>query len=596
MTNDLPHSIPDRHRRHTTLVWTAGLGLFCLLLFFVALVASSNTRPVMPEAIAREHMEHWLIDRPRQVAGEVKLQHSQALVDFYYARNYQPIWLDGYQLGRPAKQLIQALEETVADDWRRYDYRITTLAREADRLTNLPRQATAVEVLLTDALITYSKEVINKELLPDTNESDHPVVKVANAQSTSSLTDEDILARLGQAVNSQQLEAFVDQLTPNHSGYLALRNQLNHYLALANSGLWRPMPALTKLRPGDSHQDIGQLRWLLIQTGDYPGESLSWLFSDSEVSVNLPPGPGTDTPNELLTFDDNLIEGIKQFQQRYGLPSTGELDEKTLAWLNLPPFQMAQKIALNMKRWRHLPEQLGYRYVMVNMADFRLQYVEGGDTELDMKVIIGKLSRRTPVMVDLIREMELAPTWGVPYRIAVQYLLPKFRRNPEYIHQKGFQILEKIDGELRYVNPDDIDWKQVTRANFNYRIIQKAGGENALGQVKFLFPNPQSIYLHDTSQPQLFKLDKRALSSGCVRVEKPLELAEKLLQGQPGWNRLRVEETITQNRTTRLRLKQPVPVYLMYWTTWVDPKGRLQIRDDIYGRDLIAGQRLSLKL
>jgi len=223
------------------------------------------------------------------------------------------------------------------------------------------------------------------------------------------------------------------------------------------------------------------------------------------------------------------------------------------------------------------------------MADFKLQYVEDDDVELEMKVIIGKLSRRTPVMTHQISQMELAPTWVVPYRIATQYLLPKFRRKPEYIRQKGFQIVERVNGEDQFVNPDDIDWHQISRKNFPYRIIQKAGGDNALGSVKFLFPNPQSIYLHDTSQPELFRLEGRALSSGCVRVEKPMELAEVLLKGELGWSRKRVEDTIAQNRTTRLRLSNPVPVHLMYWTAWVDQHGQLQVRDDVYRRDIVAG-------
>ncbi len=153
----------------------------------------------------------------------------------------------------------------------------------------------------------------------------------------------------------------------------------------------------------------------------------------------------------------------------------------------------------------------------------------------------------------------------------------------------GGLIIGKVDGIDQFISPHDIDWNKVTPQNFPYRLIQKAGDDNALGSIKFLLPNDKDIYLHDTSQPELFGLHNRALSSGCVRVEQPRLLAEKLLRGQQGWTRRHIDSAIDQNRTTRIRLQEEVPVYLMYWTTWVDDKGILQVRDDVYQRDLIAG-------
>ncbi|MGB1090528.1 MAG: L,D-transpeptidase family protein, partial [Oceanobacter sp.] len=422
------------------------MALFCAFLLAFALNASVNTKPVMPPTVAKEHMEHWLIDRPWQVAGEAKLGDANLLQSFYYARDYQPVWLDGYELKPAARDLLAALRETAADDWRRYDYRVNTLLREASQLTNLPRQATAVDILLTDAFISYAREVFNRQLLPDMGEGDHPVKKVSQEFiEASQVGSDEVLNRLAISLQNRELESLVQQLTPQHQGYLALRQQLNLYFSIANSGHWKPMNQLAGLQQGQQHPDLAQLRWLLTKTGDI---SLSaWSFT--QPTELLPPDHESSQWSD--EFDDMLVAGIRRFQSRFGLKESGELTPETISWLNVPPYQIAQKIALNMKRWRHLPEDLGRRYVMVNMANYQLEYVEDDDVELEMKVIIGKLSRRTPVMVDTIRQMELAPTWGVPHRIAVQYLLPKFRRNPSYIHQKGFRIIQRIDGEDRFV-------------------------------------------------------------------------------------------------------------------------------------------------
>ncbi|WP_430460844.1 L,D-transpeptidase family protein [Thalassolituus sp. LLYu03] len=570
---------------------TGLIALICVGLLFAALAASINTKPYMPPKVAQKYMEEWLIESARSVAGEVRLKHVQAIEPFYLRRDYQPVWMNSYELTEAGKELLQVLRETAADDWRNYGYELSTLERETSRLSNIPKQATAVEVLLTDAFITYAKQALSSELLPDTGEGDHPSIrKVSASQPGTSVSEEQIVELLSDSVRRNELEALVEKLTPSHQGYLKLRKELNRYLAIANSGHWYPLPDDLVLKPGERNRLVPHLRWMLSQYGDLQKGALSWLFRESEERTRA---PGIDEPHDLnraeFLFDDNLADALRHFQSRHSLKATGEIDPQSLIWLNIPPYQMAQKIALNMKRWRHLPRDLGSRYVMVNMADYSLQLMNGNSVELDMKVIIGNLQRRTPVMSQKISMLELAPTWSVPRRIAITSLLPKIRRNPGYLEEKGYQIIGRVNGVDEYISPYAIDWKKVNASNFPYRLVQKPGDDNALGSIKFLFPNDKDIYLHDTSQPELFNLDKRALSSGCVRVEKPRLLAEKLLRGQGGWTRANIDSAIDQNRTTRIRLQDEVPVYLMYWTLWIGEDGTLQVRDDVYSRDLIAG-------
>lgn len=587
---------PSSQRQARTVIGATGvIALVCMALLFAALAASINTKPYMPPNVAQRYMEHWLIESSRHVAGEVKLKHVRAIEPFYLRRDYQPVWMDSYEITEAGRELLQALRETAADDWRNYGYELPVLEREASRLSNIPKQATAVDVLLTDAFVTYAKQVLNAELLPDLNEGDHPIRRVASNSSDSlgglNISEERIVELLHESIDRGELEHLIEQLTPSHPGYLSLRNELNRYRDIANSGLWHPLPQDMLLQPGQGHRQIPQLRWMLTAYGDLKKGALAWFFKENKSLTQVPSADeSVDLTQAKFIYDEALQQAVLAFQRRHQLAETPVIDAQTLTTLNVPPYRVAQRIAHNMKRWRHLPEHLGQRYVMVNMADFRLQLIDGGSTELEMKVIIGNNQRRTPVMSQSISMLELAPTWSVPRRIAVTSLLPKIKRNPAYLQQKGYQIIARVDGVDKFISPDEVNWSRLSANYFPYRLIQKAGDDNALGTIKFLFPNDRDIYLHDTSQPQLFNLDNRALSSGCVRVEKPRLLAEKLLRGQQGWNRHAIDSAIEQTRTTRIRLQDEVPVYLMYWTTWVDDNGALQVRNDVYKRDLIAGQ------
>lgn len=584
---------PIKKKNNKALIMTGIIAFACVCLLFLALVASTNTKPFMPPKVAQKYMSYWLIDSSRRVAGNVRLRHSQAMEMFYLKREYQPVWMNSFELTEAGKKLLQILQETAADDWRDYGYAISTIEEEAKQLSNIPKQATAVDVLLTDAFITYAKQVLNQELLPDTGESDHPSYKKVAADIGKSLGDqirsEDIVQLLKNHVDKNELVNLVENLAPTHSGYLQLREKLRTYQALADSGEWYPLPNDFQIALNERNRLVPHVRWMLTQYGDVKEGSFDWFFKKEKLLMESPRKTDQyDLSKVDYLFDEILVEAIKNFQKRNKLEVTGQVDKKTLAALNIPPYHMAQKIALNMKRWRHLPKELGQRHIMVNMADYRLQLVDGKKTTLDMKVIIGRAMRRTPVLSQTVSTVVLAPTWSVPRRIAVGDLLPKLKRDPNYLHRGGYSLVQNIKGIDRYVSSENINWKKYNASYFPFRLVQKAGKDNALGTVKFMLPNDQSIYLHDTSHPELFGRDMRALSSGCVRVEKPFELANTLINSQQGWNSSRISNVIKQNRTTYLKLHNPVPVYLMYWTVWVDKNGDMQVRDDVYQRDLIG--------
>ena len=583
---DASHNPSKKRLLHPT-----AIAVFCALLLFAALAATINTKPYMPPKVAQKYMEYWLIDSARQVAGEVRLKHVRDIEPFYLRRDYQPIWMDSYELTAAGESLVQVLRETSADHWREYGYSLQALLREIHELSNRPKQATAVDVLLTDAFITFAQQALNQELLPDMGESDHAKYRKVSAvaNGSNSVSSGDIIELLKQSLSEDKLDELISQLTPSHKGYQALRKQLIHYQKIVNQGKWYALPPEFRIEDDQYHRLVPHIRWLLTQYGDLTPGAFAWLFKDETLLMESPRASDIfDLKQPSFKFDESLVEGIKNFQARFQLPITGKVDIKTLEALNIPPYHMAQKIALNMKRWRHLPPTLGSRHIMVNMADFRLQYKEGDKTSLDMKVITGRPLRRTPVLSQTVSTIVLAPTWSVPRRIAIGDILPQIKRDPKYLDRKGFSLVANVKGIDQYASAKDINWKKMSPRYFPYRLVQKAGNGNALGDVKFVLPNDKSIYLHDTNHPELFERDMRALSSGCIRVEHPKLLAEKLIAGQQGWNRSNIDSAISQNRTTHIRLQKPVPVYLMYWTTWVDDSGKLQIRDDVYQRDLIG--------
>ena len=237
-----------------------------------------------------------------------------------------------------------------------------------------------------------------------------------------------------------------------------------------------------------------------------------------------------------------------------------------------------------MRRWRWLPDDLGDAYVFVNLAGFELRAVRHGVTVESMPVIVGRPYRETPVFSDRISYMELNPYWTVPYKIATQDILPKLRSDPAYLSNNDFEVLHAGSGGAP-VDPTRIDWKRYGPRNFPFQLRQRPGPLNALGQIKFMFPNKYAVYLHDTPARDLFFKDVRMFSSGCIRVARPMALAQFLLEGDPVWNPDRLHREIETGKTTVIRLRRTVPVHLSYITAWVAPDGTVQFRNDVYGRD-----------
>jgi murein L,D-transpeptidase YcbB/YkuD len=238
-----------------------------------------------------------------------------------------------------------------------------------------------------------------------------------------------------------------------------------------------------------------------------------------------------------------------------------------------------------MERWRWLPQNFGKRYILVNTANFELDIIENGQTVASTRAIVGKKKRPTPTLSRKITYMELNPFWNVPHKIAVNDILPHIKKDPNYLKDKSIRSFENWKDGAKEINPESIDWDMVTKKNFVYKLRQDPTNSNALGRVKFIFPNKFSIYLHDTPARKLFNKTKRTFSSGCVRIEKPLKLAAYLLSDNSKWTYEKLTAAVNSKKTRVILLSDPINIHILYWTAWVDKDGIVNFRDDIYGRD-----------
>lgn len=357
------------------------------------------------------------------------------------------------------------------------------------------------------------------------------------------------------------LLARVMALRPQVVEYDAVRAEVHKLLALPMASKW-PTLEMPTLRAGERSAELGQIRAMLNELGDSAP-----LHGDA-------------------TYDPDTEQAIKQFQRRHGLTVDGIIGRQTRSWLNTGPEVRASLLLRNLWR-RDLVGQLsGGRYVLVNIPDYRLSVVESGNEVFTSRVIVGKEQRATPILASEIRSIVLNPSWHVPRSILSKDILPKLSRDPAYLSREQFEV---IDSEGNPVQFTEEGWHQALAAGFPYRLRQKPGDHNALGRYKFYLPNNDAIYLHSTPRKALFEQGARAFSSGCIRVEHAGDLAELLLADsryQPD----KVANILKESQTKWLPLTNPIPVFTVYWSSWLDEEGRQQLRNDIYGFDRVSFQ------
>lgn len=500
------------------------------------------------ESRLRYRIEAGITTESLDVMDE-RIHARETLRAFYPARGYAPVWVDESGLTARGERFADWLAtEPARHGLRARDYHLPAIAmlEDADRLGSL----VDLELALSDAFLILGSHLTAGRLDPETLDAEW----IANRRHR------DLAPMLERASAADEPGAVLEDLLPEAPSYEALVARLAALRAVQRDGGWPQIEPGPTLREGDDDLRVAALIRRLELAGD------------------LERGSAT-------RFDAALTAAVERFQARHGLAADGAVGPATLRALNEPVEARIDRIRVNLERWRWLPESLGERYVLVNIAGFRLDVIEHGESTLDMRVVVGTPYRRTPVFSGNISYLVLNPYWEVPTRIAVQDKLPLIKSDPDYLARQGYSVLQGWGSDEQRIDPATLDWSVVTARNFPYRLRQAPGPYNALGRVKFMFPNKFSVYLHDTPARELFARDARTFSSGCIRLEAPLDLAEHLLADVPGWSRDAIDRAVESGSERVVVLPNPVPVHLLYWTAWIDADGTRQFRDDIYGRD-----------
>ena len=537
-----------------------------LLLMMVALCqAPSMAAAEAPHAAVEHELLAWLSsiarldDKSSDASGGNPLT---PVARFYRMVDNRPVWVDANGLRSQGQILWTAIMASSSDGLRPDDYLFPALSHpwndsvsfsEAIRLSFLKRYI-QMDVALTSVMLNFATDLWQGRIASET---------LTHMGFTSQQTqNRDLPAELAAAVKEDRLTAFIEALRPRQKAYRRLRSTLKQYEQIRKSGGW---PAIT---PGPS-----------LRLGDQ-GPRVSALRSRLALSDDLT----VDLPVDGDRFDHGLETAVMRFQYRHGLVSDGVVGRKTLAALTVPVEERILQLQLNMERWRWYPDSFGKRYLLVNVPDYKLNVVEGDWTVRRMRAIVGKSRRQTPALSGRMTYLEINPYWNIPRKIARRDILPRVVNDPEYLTRQGIRVFDSWDHQAPELDPTGIMWDNLSARYFPYRLRQDPSDVNALGRIKFMFPNAQSVYIHDTPGKALFSRQARHFSSGCVRVEAPLELAQYLLDDQ-GWNRARLETAMMSGRRQTVLLNDPIPVHLVYFTAWVDTDGTVNFREDIYDRD-----------
>ncbi len=509
-----------------------------------------------------------LSTQPQEIVNGTELLFRPAMLSgFHKDRVFQPAWSTEEGPRAQATSLVKAIHGAILEGLEPEDYHLATIetllaevrhniatnrSLEPDKLADL-------DLLLTDAFLLYGSHLSAGRVNPETIRSEWFIKN----------RELDLVEILQSALDEDQIEEALETLPPQHAGYARLKRALLQYRAIMRRGGWKVLPSGQMLR-GNRGVRVAALRSRLIVSGDLD-----------------------ESTDDHSLFGQVLEQGVRRFQKRHGLDIDGIVGPATLAALNVPVEEHIRQIKVNMERWRMLPHDFGRRYILVNIPNFELGVVEDDQILMTMRVVVGRTSRRTPVFSGTMTYMELNPYWHIPPTIAREDILANIWKDPEYLLKTNIRVFKNWKAQAPEINPDSIDWSQITAKNLSFKLRQEPGPSNALGRIKFMFPNKFDVYLHDTPARALFKKTKRSSSSGCIRVEKPIELAEYLLRDDPKWTHEEILAAINSNKRQVVLIREPIAVHVLYRTAWVDEDDTIHFRDDIYGRDKMLDEALN---
>lgn len=480
-----------------------------------------------------------------------------SVVEVYKARGYEPAWTDHDEVLPQGVSMMEALAAANSEGLDRERYHFGTAREMAARLQNGEVEDRKLEYLGNlDLLLTESFVRFAQDLTVGTID---PAETALQWEIERGELDE--VAILQRVLNGEDPKDVLGATRPQAPYYTRLIAALRQLREVADAGGWQAVPEGETLEPGDEDPRVAALRARLM-AGDDAEETR--LAAQGRERMNL--------------FDDALAEAVQRFQTRHNLHEDGALGPNTLAALNVPVEDRIEKVRLNLDRWRWLPHDLGHRFVLVNIAGYELEIVYDGQAIESMNVVVGQTANRTPVFQDTLEYVVVNPYWNVPASIVEEEIIPAVSRDPGYLARNNYEVLYNDNPVGTSVSPSALRDGQ-------YRVRQKPGAGNALGNVKFLFPNEHAIYLHDTPADHLFTQQTRAFSHGCIRVERPDDLARLFLDRLSDRDPSEYDSLRQETGEQWIQLDEKVPVYILYFTAWVNEDGTIRFHEDIYDRD-----------
>lgn len=554
---------PDR-RRHRTHATRISSVFFSAVLWQAASAAAPPEEPALrPESAGhlsaastevralRSRIERLAAGDEVEVTGEAIASHK-LIPAFYQARRFTPVW---DQPGR-VRQLLHLIEQSRAHGLDPDDYHVAPIRNLVGNGQVL--DAADRELICTDALIRLAYhlhfgKVNPRELYPDWSFS-------------RSLGNIDPVQALEAVFASDDIKTAIERYAPQLPIYERLRVALKRYREIKAAGGWPTVPAGPALQPGLTDDRVIALRARLKVTGE----------------LSMPAGA------DLRSYDAAVEQAVRIFQLNHGLEPDGKVGRETLAALNVDVDHILQQLLVNLERLRWVAQDLTGDYLLVDIAGFRAELSLHGEIVWDSKVVVGRAYRKTPTFRATVRSVVLNPTWTVPPTILREDLLPKLRDDPGYLARTDMHL---VDMSGHPVDAASVNWWAYGARSFPYLIVQAAGPTNPLGRLKFNMPNSYNVYLHDTSSKELFDKTTRAFSSGCIRLQKPAELAVLLLDDGEHWDATGLSAAIDAGITRTVPLKHSVPVMLLYFTAYVSDDGTVNVRPDLYQRDgeVLAG-------
>jgi murein L,D-transpeptidase YcbB/YkuD len=503
--------------------------------------------------LIKSRLEQLALDTSTKIFGEKF--HSIEFVSNLYAKNdFQPFWTEPDYV----EDAIRAIKSSYEDGLLPNDYHLDAiltlkqqLALDTGNKEKKAEKLAELDLLLTDGVIFFSDHLLYGKINP---ESLIPTWNFVYAPIPD-LNPESFL----QYVTTNEIPSLLNKLRPNLPLYDSLLSILARYRDIASRGGWQIVPSVGKIEPGDRNSRIPAIRQRLLVTGE--------LSETDSMSSDL--------------YDKILQKDIRSFQASHALDTDGVIGAGTFRELNVPVDERIGSLRVNLERVRWVARDLPESYIIVNIAAFWLVMVKDNQVVHSTSVVVGKPLNETPIFRDKMRYIEFNPTWTLPTSIIKKEIIPKLKNDPGYL-EKNHMVLLDTKGNL--VPTSVIDLKNLSASHFPYLIRQDPGPWNALGQMKFMFPNKYDIYLHDTPSKSLFNKSTRAFSHGCIRVNKPIDLALNLLAGTE-YNRDKINGIISTQITTRVNLPQPLDILLLYWTCGIDKNKKLFFVPDIYDRD-----------